>query len=87
MGVKGSVGVCKSRWVCAIVGVCLYASFVCVCVSSCVGTPMGLFVCGCQCDWVCVRLIVGNGRTTCEPVYVGVWHSSVSLWVTVVCAI
>lgn len=59
----------------------------CVCVSSCVGTPMGLFVCGCQCDWVCVRLIVGNGRTTCEPVYVGVWHSSVSLWMTVVCAI
>lgn len=31
----GSVGVCKSRWVCAIVEVCLYASFVCVCWFMC----------------------------------------------------
>lgn len=60
----------------------------CVCVGSCVSTPVGLFVCGCQCDCGGVSgLIVGNCRTMCEPVYVGVWHLSVLLWVTVVCVI
>lgn len=32
----------------------------------CVGTPMGLFVCGCQCD------CVGNCGSMCELVYMGV---------------
>lgn len=54
-----------------------------------VGTPVGCCLCtdGCQCDWLCVRLTVGNCKSMCEPVYVGVWRLSASLGVTVVCVI
>lgn len=78
-----SMGVCKCRCACVCDNEQLSLVPV-VCVSVRVLVLLWAYLCMDVRVTVRVRLIVGNCRPTCEPVYVDVWHMSVSPRVTVV---